>query len=99
MPLHLNIALSPVQFFQVHWSEVPLAYALMQLKLWFLAGQDMTNALLGDGVIGDTNGVPRSVFTPIGIVEVVDSDVVDIVVVDVVFVEFVEAASATTPYA
>ena len=83
MPVHLNMALSPVQFFQVHCFETPLAYALMQSKLWFFTGQDIANALFGEGIAGETDGLPSPVLTPVVIVDVEDVDV-EVAVVEVV---------------
>ena len=86
IPVHENIALLPVQFFQVHWPERPLAYASMQSKDWFLAGHAIANALLAAGAAGETIGLPSPVLTPLAIVEVVDAVVVEDVVLRVVVV-------------
>ena len=95
-PAHLNIALSPVQFSQVHWSAAEFAYALMQLNVVFFALHDITKVLLGEGVAGNTTGVPIPVLTlfsivvvgaVVDVVEVEVETVVGVVVVEVMDVE------------
>jgi hypothetical protein len=78
IPEQWNIALFPVHFIHVHSFLRPFAYALMQLKLWFLAGHDIVKPESDDVGSGETIGAPNPVFT--GTIVVVTDDV-DVVVV------------------
>jgi len=63
IPEQWNIALFPVHFIHVHSFLRPFAYALMQLKLWLVAGHAIVKLELGAGDTGDTIGVPSPVLT------------------------------------
>lgn len=63
IPEQRKIASFPVQFIHLHSLCWSFAYALMQLKLWLVAGHAMVKLELGAGDTGDTTGVPSPVFT------------------------------------
>jgi hypothetical protein len=68
----------PDHLTHVHWFAATFAYASMQSKEVFFAGQDIVKPEFCAGLDGDKAGMPNPVLTADG--TVVDADVVALVV-------------------